>query len=139
MDDSTAPPPPGYLRVPAPRCPECERTTTTRLEHLIHGDVITSNWICTCGASWPADGDLAPRKAAEDTRRSADAIILGDLRHLIAALDRRLPNGDAGRERVVAGLSATLREQAVERIARLESAPPDSPDHHLPENDGPKC
>lgn len=134
MDDSNSRPPPAYVRVPAPRCPQCERTTTAQLKHLIRGDVITSNWICTCGASWPADGDLAPRKTAHDASGSADAIVLGDLRQLVAALDRRMPNGDARRERLVAGMSATLREQAVERIARLEDGSQQSLGNMLPDS-----
>jgi hypothetical protein len=60
--DPTSSNPPIYPRVVPAKCPQCERTTTTRLEHLIRGDVIVSNWVCTCGASWPADDDLAPRK-----------------------------------------------------------------------------
>lgn len=128
MDDPTsATTPPVYSRVRPPRCPECEHTTTTRLEHVIRGDLVTSDWICMCGARWSAERDLA-NPGTEETRRSKAGIVLDDLRDLVAALDRRAPHFDERRERLVAGMSATLRDQALQRIARLEEAPSQSRD-----------
>ena len=121
--DHPFPEAPSYLRVVPPRCPECERTTTTHVEHVIQGDVVMSSWICTCGAKWPADDDLAPRRTGDDTRPAAGAVVLDDLRDLVAALDRRMPHGDARRERLVSQMSSSLREQAMDRITSLEASP----------------
>jgi hypothetical protein len=101
-------------------CPQCQRTTITHLEQVIRGDVVTSTWTCDCGTSWPADRDVVPAKAEADTERSADTAVLADLRDLVAALDRRLPQRDSRRERLVSAMSATLREQAMDRITSLE-------------------
>lgn len=121
MDDLTRPTPPPFFRVVPPPCPTCERSVA-RLEHLIQGDFITSSWICACGVTWPADGDLAPERPKDDTERSSEGFILRDLHELVAALDRRQSYSDADREHRVATMSATLRTQAVERIAHLEGA-----------------
>jgi hypothetical protein len=136
MDDPTSSPP-VYPRVVPPACPQCERATGARLEHLIRGDLITSNWVCTCGATWPADGDLTSRKVGDLAARPPDAIVLGDLHNLVAALDRRMPNGDPGRERIVAAVSANLREQAVERIAHLEHPEASAADDAAPDPERP--
>lgn len=136
MDDPNLSPP-VYPRVSPPPCPQCERATGTRVEHLIRGDVITSNWVCTCGATWPADIDLTSRKVGHLAARPTDAVVLGDLRNLIEALDRRMPNGDPGRERVVAAVSANLREQAVERITHLEHVDADAADDAAPDPEHP--
>ena len=125
MDDPTSATPPRYSRVLPPRCPHCDRTWTTRLEHVMRGDLVTSTWICSCGANWRAERDLAARQA-DDTRCSKTAMAIEDLRELVTALDRRLPHVNARREHVVAGMSASLREQAIERIARLEETSEES-------------
>jgi hypothetical protein len=119
MDDPTSATPPRYSRVLPPRCPQCDRSGTTRLEHVMRGDLVTSTWACSCGANWPAERDLAAPQPAV-SRRSRTATVIEDLRELVAALDRRLPHFNARREHLVAGMSASLREQAIERIARLE-------------------
>ena len=127
MDDLTSTPAPPYPRVAPTQCPICERRVD-RLEHVIHADVVTSNWICQCGATWSADRDLEPERPKDERQTSTDAVVLGDLRDLVAALDRRQPHVDDEREHRVATLSAALREQAVERIVRLEGGSTDSPD-----------
>lgn len=46
--------------------------------------------------------------------------VIARLRELIAALDRRTPRPERPSERRIAGESAALREQALDRIAKLE-------------------
>ena len=46
--------------------------------------------------------------------------LIEDLRHLIAALDRRVPRLERSGEADIARDAAALREQAVARIAALE-------------------
>lgn len=46
--------------------------------------------------------------------------VIARLRELIAALDRRTPRPDRTGERQIVADSEALREQALERIARLE-------------------
>ena len=52
---------------------------------------------------------------------SSDRSVLGRLRELIAALNRRKPNANPARERLIAHDAALLKRQAEGRIAQLEA------------------
>ena len=52
----------------------------------------------------------------------SQSIVLGHLRELISALDRRLPQPRRPGEDAIARQAAALRSQAVARIAELEGA-----------------
>jgi hypothetical protein len=58
---------------------------------------------------------MAPRKTPADTRR-----VLEDLRELIVALDRRVPQLHRTGERDIASDAAALRARAQARIDTLE-------------------
>ena len=61
-------------------------------------------------------GKAAPMVAAAPS----GVELIEDLRHLIAALDRRVPRLERSGEADIARDAAALREQAVARIAALE-------------------
>jgi hypothetical protein len=52
---------------------------------------------------------------------NADIDLIGDLRELIRALDRRMPRLEGGGERRIARDAAALRDNALARIASLEA------------------
>jgi hypothetical protein len=58
----------------------------------------------------------AKNTASSDTRAQA----LRHLRELVAALDRRVPHVERAGEAQIARDAATLRKQAMKRIAELE-------------------
>jgi hypothetical protein len=61
---------------------------------------------------------MADRKPTTETDRTR---VLGHLRDLIAALDRRVLRIERIGEIAIARDAATLREKALERIAQLEA------------------
>lgn len=125
---------PEYERVKSPPCGVCGATTSVRLEHVIHGDDVSSTWRCeACGARWPAEEDLGPRVRTvqssvtgaaiasrpmpENPENPAHNILFVYLSELIDALDRRVPHGRGNTEKQIARAAAALRREMSEGLS----------------------
>jgi hypothetical protein len=63
----------------------------------------------------------APEHESVTTQRQE---LIGHLRELVEALDRRIPHMEREGEDAIARESAVLKRKAQERIAQLEAGPP---------------
>jgi hypothetical protein len=133
------PAPPEYHRVKSPPCGSCGYATSVRLEHVIHGDDVTSTWRCeVCGARWPAEEDLGsgPKRPQSNVAGAATAssrprldnaddsghnILFAYLSELIDTLDRRVPRGHADTENQIARAATALRREMLEGLSLRQS------------------
>ncbi len=99
-----------------PACASAQITTTAKTPDA------NSYWRCTaCGEVW----NMSRRKTQQAALGADVALnrrrLIPELRELIAALDRRVPQVERAGEVSIAREAAALRDKAVQRIAELEA------------------